>query len=216
MPEGRLPLFPLELVLYPGETIPLHIFEPRYKSMIHDCLMGDRSFGIVLVSDGSLSEVGCVAEIRQVLKRYTDGRLDIAVEGRHRFRVEEVMEDGEYLEGRVDLLSDAMEQLDRNVQQRVIAQHMRLLELAGREVSPSAYQDLDHVSYFVAQNAGLTLAQKQSVLEMESESDRISFLVSFLEAFIPRVERMGSLRKKIRSNGHFKDFPPSGLSDDEA
>jgi ATP-dependent Lon protease len=213
MTAEHLPLFPLELVLYPGETVPLHIFEPRYKEMIRDCLSGDRSFGVVLTIEGVLSDVGCVAEIRQILKRYPDGRLDIAVEGRQRFRVREVSEARQYMQGRVDVLPEASEEVDPNIQQRVIAQHMKLLELAGREVSPSIYQDVDMVSFFIAQNAGLTLAQKQSVLEKESETDRISFLVSFLEGFIPQVEKMGTLREKIRSNGHFKDFPPDVIED---
>ena len=218
MSEGKIPLFPLELVLYPGETIPLHIFEPRYKAMVKDCLSADQSFGVVLVDAGEISDVGCVAEIREVLKRYPDGRMDISIEGRKRFRIEELDDEDEYIRARVEMLADASDTVDRNVQQRVIAQHMRLLELAGRDVSPSAYQDLDNVSFFIAQNAGLTLTQKQSILEIPSESDRISYLVSFLESFIPQVERIDVLRKKIRSNGHFKDFPPglegsSGTSD---
>ena len=218
MSEGKIPLFPLELVLYPGETIPLHIFEPRYKAMVKDCLSADQSFGVVLFDAGEISDVGCVAEIREVLKRYPDGRMDISIEGRKRFRIEELDDEDEYIRARVEMLADATDTVDRNVQQRVIAQHMRLLELAGRDVSPSVYQDLDNVSFFIAQNAGLTLTQKQSILEIPSESDRISYLVSFLESFIPQVERIDVLRKKIRSNGHFKDFPPgleglSGTSD---
>jgi ATP-dependent Lon protease len=207
MPEGNLPLFPLDLVLYPGETIPLHIFEPRYKAMVNDCLSGDRAFGVVLVDGGELSDVGCVAEIRKILKRYPDGRLDISVQGRARFRVEEVDHEGAYMTARVAEVSDATELVDRNSQQRVIAQHMRLLELVGRDVSPSAYEGVENVSFFIARNAGLTLTQKQSILEIRSEADRISYLVSFLESFIPQVERVDSLRKKIGSNGHFKDFP---------
>lgn len=208
MSTAGLPLFPLELVLYPGETIPLHIFEPRYKDMVTDCLDGDRSFGVVLVEDGELSRVGCVAEITEVLKRYSDGRFDIAVEGRRRFRLGDVDEERAYMRTAAEVLDERDEGIDRHTQQRLITQHMKLLELAGRDVSPSVYQGRDKISYFVAQNAGLSLRQKQEVLEIESEANRITFLVAFLESFIPQVERMDALRKKAQSNGHFRDFPP--------
>ena len=207
MADGKLPIFPLELVLYPGETIPLHIFEPRYKAMIRECISGDRPFGIVLVDGGELSDVGCTAWIREILKEYPDGRLDISVEGRQRFRLEDVDSEREYMQAKIRVLEDDAGTIDRNAQQRVIAQHMRLLELAGRDVSPSVYEGVDKISFLVARNAGLTLTQKQSILEIPSETDRISYLVSFLESFIPQVERIDTLRKKIGSNGHFKDFP---------
>jgi ATP-dependent Lon protease len=207
MSDGELPIFPLELVLYPGETIPLHIFEPKYKAMVRECLSGDRSFGVLLVDGGELSEVGCIAQIREILKQYPDGRLDISVEGRERFRVEEIDREHEFMRARVMVLEDTGDAVDRSVQQRVIAQHMRLLELAGREVSPSVYEGVDRVSFLIARNAGLTLTQKQSILEIPSETDRISYLVSFLESFIPHVERIDTLRKKVGSNGHFVDFP---------
>lgn len=215
MSEGTLPLFPLDLVLYPGETIPLHIFEPRYRTMIRECLSGDQRFGVVFSAAHEPARTGCVAEIARVLNRYPDGRLDIAVRGTSRFRVEELIQDREFLQARIEILEESPSSIDAKVQQRLIAQHMKLLEIAGRDVNPSAYEGTGILSFFIARNAGLTLQQKQGVLDMESEFDRISYLVSFLEEFIPRVERMGSLRKKVQSNGHFRDFPPDDETRDD-
>ncbi len=208
-----LPLFPLELVLYPDEVIPLHIFEPRYKAMVRDCLAGDQLFGVVLVNEGHMSEVGCIAEIREILRTYPDGRMDISVVGKSRFRVRKVIDDKEYMLCDADPLVDSSEQIDADTLQRVITQHMKLLEVAGHKVRPTIYQGVDRISYLIARNAGLNLIQKQQVLERQSENERIQYLVTFLEAFIPRVQEMEQLRTKIRSNGHFPDF---SLDDDES
>jgi ATP-dependent Lon protease len=91
--------------------------------------------------------------------------------------------------------------------ERAITQHMKLLELAGRSPQPVAYQDRPMLSFFIGHNAGLTVEQRQLLLEMQTESERIAYLVTHMESFIPRVEEAESLRRKITSNGHFPDFP---------
>ena len=91
---------------------------------------------------------------------------------------------------------------------------MKLLELANRRVRPSIYEDVECLSYLIARNAGLDLRQKQEVLEIPRESQRISYLVSHMEQFIPRVEQMESLRSRIQSNGHFEEFPPRQESEE--
>ncbi len=207
MDRTLLPLFPLELVLYPEERVPLHIFEVRYQEMIRDCLEGDRLFGVVLQQDGRLASVGCTARIVRIARRYDDGRLDIVVAGGQRFRIDRVVEDRAYLQGRVARLPEHSPEPDPRMRERLITQHLKLLELGGRMPSPVIYQDRPLVSYVVANNAGLSLEQKQLILELPDESRRIDFLVAHLEAFIPKVEEVEALRRKVRSNGHFPDFP---------
>lgn len=203
-----LPLFPLKLVLYPHERLPLHIFEPRYRAMTAQCLATDSPFGIVLIEEDLLAEVGCSARIAEIIETYDDGRMDIIVEGESRFRVRKVVTEEPFLTAQVELIEEPEEASERDLQERVITQHMRLLELAGRTVRPSLYQDVLALSYVIAPNAGLTPLQKQAVLELLTENQRIQFLIDHLEAFIPRVEQMEEMRRKIQSNGHFKDFPP--------
>lgn len=203
-----LPLFPLELVLYPGERLPLHIFEPRYREMIHFCLETGNPFGVVLEEDDRLVDVGCTAEIDRVLNRYEEGRLDVLIEGVERFHVQRVYHDRDYLTADVTLLAEPEEPLHHHLRERVITQHMRLLELAGRTVRPSLYQDVSALSFLIAANAGLTPRQKQEVLELHRENERIEYLVDYLEALIPAVKRQEELRELIQSNGHFEDFPP--------
>jgi ATP-dependent Lon protease len=205
---NRLPLFPLGLVLYPGERTPLHIFEPRYKEMVGHCMERDKPFGIVLFEDDEMAKVGCAARIVQIVQQYEDGRMDIVVEGEHRFRILDIHDDESYLTAEVRTLDEPDESPRRNLQQRLITQHMRLLELAGRTVRPSLYQDVETLSYVIAPNAGLSSQQKQDVLEILTENERVEYLVDHLEALIPRVRKMEDLRRRIQSNGHFKDFPP--------
>lgn len=204
----RLPLFPLGLVLYPRERLPLHIFEPRYRAMVAYCEAEQVPFGIVLFEEGRLETVGCTARLYQIAQRYDDGRLDIVVEGETRFEVLRVYDDSAYLTADVRLVQEAPEPLERDLQERVITQHMRLLELAGRTVRPSLYQDVHDLSYVIAHNAGLTTRQKQEVLEMQGENARVRYLIQHLEALLPRVEHVEELRRKVQSNGHFQDFPP--------
>jgi ATP-dependent Lon protease len=203
-----MPLFPLGLVLYPGEQTPLHIFEPRYKEMVGRCMEQDEPFGIVLFEEDEMADIGCTARIVRIVEQYEDGRMDIVVEGEQRFRILDLYENESYLTVDGETIDEPEETPQRNLQQRLITQHMRLLELAGRTVRPSLYQDVDTLSYVIAPNAGLSSEQKQDVLEILTENQRVAYLVDHLEALIPRVRKMEDLRRRIQSNGHFKDFPP--------
>lgn len=203
-----LPLFPLGIVLFPDEVVPLHIFEERYKQLVADCVSGDTPFGVVFYEGGKLSEVGCAASIAGIERTYDDGRLDINVVGQDRFRVNSITDDGSYMLSDVEWLSDSAESPDGRTIQRLIAQHMKLLELAGRTVRPEFYEGVGSLSFRLGRNAGLELSQKQDLLEARSEPDRVELLVGHLEQFIPKVERFEVVRQKVRSNGHFSDFPP--------
>ena len=116
----RIPLFPLGLVLYPNERLPLHIFEPRYKEMTQLCLDSDSPFGIVFFDDGKMSEVGCTARINTILERYEDGRMDLVVDGETRFQVVHVFEDQAYLTAEIAFIEEAEEGPLPGLQQRVI------------------------------------------------------------------------------------------------
>lgn len=203
-----LPLFPLNLVLYPGEQLPLHIFEERYKELTQYCLGHDVPFGIVWKEDDTMAEVGTTARIQRVVNEYDDGRMDIAVQGEERFRLLDLRDEKSYYTANVSLLEDEDEPLDLDLKERVITQHMKLLELAGRTVRPDLYEDVDKLSYVLARNAVLDGEQKQELLERLSENERIRYLIHHFESLIPRVEQKEDVNRRIRSNGHFKDFPP--------
>ena len=209
-----IPLFPLELVLYPGERLPLHIFEQRYKDMIAFCLEKDAHFGVVFRHEGKMAQIGCTARVEEVERNYEDGRLDIVVVGEKRFRWKEVLQEQAYLTSRIEFVVEPKEPTKVELRERVITQHMRLLELAGRKIRPYLYQQETGLSYFIAHNSGLNADQKQKVLELLTENERNNYLVSHLEALLPRVEQFEDVRRRVQSNGHFKDFPPEQTSED--
>lgn len=202
-----LPLFPLDLVLYPNEERSLHIFEERYKALTEYCLEHDVTFGVVW-EDDERARIGTTARIDRVVNRYEDGRMDIVVQGEERFRIESVHERESYDTADVTLLDDEDEAVDLDLKERLITQHMKLLELAGRTVRPDLYEDVDVLSFVLAQNAALDDGQKQEVLQLTSENERIRYLIHHFESLIPRLEQQEGMKRRIRSNGHFKDFPP--------
>ena len=106
MRPERIALFPLNVVLLPGAPLPLHIFEPRYRQMVKECLAEKTEFGMLLAMPDGVARVGCTAEIVEVAKRYPDGRLDILTVGRAPFRVVELFPENPLLEGQVDYLED--------------------------------------------------------------------------------------------------------------
>lgn len=201
----RLPLFPLEVVLYPGEQLPLHIFEPRYRALITHCLNEDRPFGIVLSEAGKLAQVGSLVRITRVLARYDDGRMDILVTGEERFRIVQLYSDQPYLTVDVERIVEPWEAPEYALRERLITQHMRLLELIGRTVRPSNYENVQYLSFLIAPNAGLTLQQQQEVLELLTENERVAYLVAHLERLLPQVEQMEAVRRRVQSNGHFSE-----------
>lgn len=204
-----LPLFPLNLVLYPGEHVSLHIFEERYKDLTAYCLEHDVPFGIVQAGDDAWADVGTTARIDRVVNRYEDGRSDIVVRGEERFRLEAVRDDqASYYTADVTLIEDEERTIDLDLKERVITQHMKLLELAGRTVRPDLYENVDRLSFVLAQNAALDDEQKQDLLRHRTEDERIRYLIHHFESIIPRIEQQEGVQRRIRSNGHFKDFPP--------
>jgi ATP-dependent Lon protease len=206
IPEpDSLPLFPLALVLYPGEAIPLHIFEYRYRELVRFCLETSEPFGVILLEDDRMAEVGCTARIEKVLQRYEDGRLDILARGEERFQIAEVRQERAYLTAAVQPYERPEPLPDPSERERVITLHMKLLELSGEQLRPSMYEGSKKVSYVVAQNAGLDLPRKQELLELAHEEERLGFLARHLEQIIPEIQRAKERARRIRSNGHFKD-----------
>ena len=161
-----LPLFPLEVVLLPGTPLPLHIFEPRYKEMIGECLSHDAPFGIVRALEEGIAEVGCTAEIITVTKEYSDGRLDLIAEGRQRFEVLELNRERSFLRADVLLVADEPDSSAEDARARAVQLHLEILSLAGAVQDLSA-ADQNALSFYLAGSLPLDLAFKQKLLAMQ-------------------------------------------------
>jgi Lon protease-like protein len=199
--DAFLPLFPLEVVLFPGTALPLHIFEPRYKEMIGECLAEHRHFGVVRAIEQGLAEVGCTAEIVTVVKEYPDGRLDLVSEGRKRFEVVRVNQERSFLQAEVLMIEDEPGTAPREDTARAVQLHSDLLAIAGAAQDLSA-ADPSSLSFYLAGSVPLDLDFKQQLLALRSEAERILLLINYLETIIPNLRRAATARERAGGNGH--------------
>ena len=196
-----LPLFPLELVLLPGTPLPLHIFEPRYKEMIGECLTAETSFGVVRAFEEGIAEVGCTAEIITVTKEYPDGRMDLICEGRKRFEVIEVNRDRSFLQAEVLIVPDEPGNAVQEERVKAVQLHLEILSLAGAVQDLSA-ADQNQLSFYLAGSLPLDLDFKQKLLAMRSEAQRIQAVGAYLETILPQLKRAARARQTAGGNGH--------------
>ncbi len=203
--SSLLPIFPLELVLLPGVPLPLHIFEPRYKEMIAECLEKNKLFGVVRASSEGVADIGCTAEIVSVTKKYDDGRMDILARGVAPFEVIEVNQDRSFLQAEITVLEDADEDEDKDKNKdgaagpatELLAQaerlHAEIVKLAGAEPTGPNEHNCD-LSFLLAGSLPLDLDFKQSLLSCRSEAKRLQAVVRYLEAILPALRRASKAR----------------------
>jgi Lon protease-like protein len=196
-----IPLFPLDVVLFPGTPLPLHIFEPRYKEMIAECRAQDRTFGVVRALEQGLADVGCTAEIITVVKEYPDGRLDLVTEGRRRFEIVRINQERSFLQAEVLMIDDEPGKPPASDTARAVQLHADLLALAGARQDISA-ADTASLSFYLAGSLPLDLDFKQKLLALRSESERLPLLISYLEILIPKLRNAATAREKAGGNGH--------------
>jgi Lon protease-like protein len=212
-----IPLFPLPLVLFPGENIPLHIFEPRYKEMVAECLRDGHPFGVVSYLNNKVSMVGCSCEIAHVQTVYEDGRYDIIGHGSDRFLIYGFDTKRSFLQGNVSYFHDVVNSEQNDVIADMLHQieplFKEILQLAKQEVSIHPI-DPPKRSFEFGHYIGFELSQKQNLLEIKSEYERLVFIKHHLEHVLPKLRAFEDTRHKIRSNGHFKEFPPIHFNTD--
>jgi Lon protease-like protein len=199
--DPLLPLFPLDVVLFPGTPLPLHIFEPRYKEMIGECLAQHRTFGVVRAVEQGLAEVGCTAEIIQVVKEYPDGRLDLVTEGRKRFELVRVNHERSFLQAEVLMIDDEPGTALQADTSHAIQLHREVLAITGGQHDPSS-TDPSLLSFSIAGSLPLDLDFKQKLLSLRSEPERLTLLISYLETILPNLRRAANAREKAGGNGH--------------
>ena len=208
MPGVELPIFELPLVLLPGEKVPLHIFEDRYKRMVGHSLDEGEPFGIVLRDDEGPRSVGCTARVDDV-ERLDDGRMNIVVSGEAPFRVLDRFESPEYPSGEVELIGD--EELSAADEESANAAREAFAELAERATgSRPEPEELDDASaYAIAARIELPPETKQELLELRDEDERMELLANALGAVGKALERAEEAAERASGNGkvHFPGLP---------
>lgn len=209
MTTERIPLFPLAIVLMPQSQVPLHIFEDRYKRMINECLENKGTFGINFIEDSKLHSIGCTARVAEVVKRYPDGQMDIITEGIKRYQIVSVdnSDPNDLLYAQVKWISDKDEPRDMELAQEAITLFNELCEVAyngtidSLDISEWVQED-KLPSFAIAQKSGLEADQRQALLGITSENERLGILKNFLSQLLPKVKELEKINDLIRNDGY--------------
>ena len=202
-----IPLFPLGLVVYPGEKLNLHIFEPRYKQLVKDCVAGAKPFGIPAVISDKVSEMGTLVHITEVSKEYDDGTMDIKTQGESVFKILEVVKDlPDKLYSGAIVTYPGDHPKKSPAKMKIILQGIRALHERLGVTKDFGKADLELISFDVAHHAGLSIDDEYRLLELPQELQREEFLKRHLTKVLPIMEHMDLLKGKIKMNGHFKNL----------
>lgn len=201
-----IPIFPLEIVVYPGEKLNLHIFEERYKQLISECFKEQKAFGIPPVLKNKISETGTLVKVTEIVKRYDDGRMDITAKGVSLYRVLEVIDSipAKLYSGAIVKHLTNDDSVNRQILKIIegVRELYRLLHVTKSFDKP----DSEINSYDIAHHAGLSLQEEYELLCLLREDQRIEYLRRHLKKIIPLAAGIESLKKKIQLNGHFKEL----------
>ncbi len=194
------PIFPLGLVALPYEYVPLHIFEPRYRTMFAELLERDSEFGIVWTTDDGLRRVGCACEITRVLERMEDGRLNVLTRGTRPIRIVAEQDDLPYPAATVEFLEDKPEEPDERVAQAAREAYARLV-VEATDTEPDPDEIADKSAYEMAATVDFGLDAKQGLLDLRSENARLRLATRLFKAAIKRLDFVERAQARARSNG---------------
>lgn len=204
MDSQLLPLFPLTLVLLPGMPLPLHIFEDRYKELMADVIPANREFGIVLAKEEGIVKVGCTATVQKVVRRYEDGRLDVLAIGQRRFEIDSLNEDKSYLQAEVAFFDDdEAEDVPSDLRERAL---LAFSQLSGSDEESSSIPTPSvnfRLSFHIARLLK-DLDERQTVLSLRSENERLEHLVRVVPGYLAQQERITLAKRVGPLNGHAK------------
>lgn len=202
-----IPIFPLSIVVYPGEKLNLHIFEPRYKQLINECFENKKPFGIPAVIGEKSIEYGTLVEIVEISKTYEDGKMDIKTKGLSVFKILEIIKElpeklfsgaivsylNNYNNGSKNLMKKIIEDT------RILHKHIEVSKNFGKP-------DEELISFDIAHHVGMSPEQEYQLLEYENELHRQEYLKRHLATILPVIKEIEGLKKKIQLNGHFKNL----------
>ena len=202
-----IPIFPLGVVVYPGEKLNLHVFEPRYKQLIVECHNQKKLFGIPVVINNKLKEYGSLVEISELSKIFDNGEMDIKTTGHRTFRILELIKEvpDKLYSGAIVSYPETYEQGNPEVMQKVM-NNIRNLHGLMKISKEFKKEDVKLKVYEVAHHLGLTIEEEYKLLMLHDERQRQEYLKRHLAKVIPILAGMEQLKDKIKQNGHFKDL----------
>lgn len=202
----KIGLFPLNIVLFPQSIFPLHIFEDKYKNLINDCIADEKKFGINLTNGTEIAEYGCTASVKNVVNIYPDGKLDINIIGCEKYKIVDIKESiNPYLEAEIVLIKDIVEVINMELLNDCIELYNFITnKIPVFRVQKTTIEELQDkiASFYLAQKAGLIPKQKQILLEMNSENERLAYLKEHLKRIKPSIDRAVEIEKIVRNDGY--------------
>lgn len=202
-----IPIFPLGIVVYPGESLHLHIFEPRYKQLISECYQAKKPFGVPTVIDNKMRDYGSLVEITELSKVHDNGEMDIKTSGVKVFRVLEVIKEipDKLYSGAIVNYPDTFEEGNPELMRKVM-KGIRDLHQLLKVTKEFKQEDAGVKCYDVAHHIGLSLEEEYELLGLMDERQRQEYLKRHLTKVIPMIAEMEQLKEKIKLNGHFKNL----------
>jgi Lon protease-like protein len=201
MPSRMIPLFPLEVVVFPRTPLPLHIFEDRYKEMVGAAIRENSEFGMVLVKGDGIVNAGCTVTVEKVLHVHPDGRLDILTRGQRRFEIESLDQEKAYLRATVNFFDDDdFAPVPADLRQEAIGQFRSLRNISSGNSAEEPNLDDPQVSFQLAQVLP-DLDFLNSLLRHRSETERLRQLNKYLTEFIPRQRTIERMKAVAPTNG---------------
>lgn len=197
-----LPLFPLQVVVFPRTRLPLHIFEERYKEMVGDAIRESSEFGVVLAKEEGIVNAGCTVVVERVVKRYPDGRMDVLTSGRRRFEVISLNQERDYLQGEVEYFDDDdPDPAPPELQHKALSQYKELVDLGVVEAYNEPDFDDPQLSFQLAQVIG-DVDFLNLLLRNRSETARMKELNHYLSEYVPRQREALRMKALAPLNGH--------------
>jgi len=202
----QIPIFPLSLVIFPNSKYPLHIFEERYKKLINKCLADKSGFGIVSRIGENVSEVGVYVDIINVIKIYASGEMDIVIQGNWRFRRVnfEMHSEGYYLSD-VQKITDKESDFDYDLFSNLKDRVKEMLKFVNYDLNQSFWDTLDKTSFKsfkIAEKSGLSILQQQELLTLQSENNRLNYLLDHFEKLEEKLEENKMIKEIILGDGY--------------
>lgn len=202
-----IPIFPLSIVVYPGEELNLHIFEDRYQQLILECYNEKKTFGIPAVIDNQIMDYGSVVKITEIAEVYEDGKMDIRTEGISIFRTLEIIKQvpDKLFSGAIVTYIDNEDKGNKKLMSYILNSIRELHKLLNIN-KPFKKPDEELTTYDVAHHAGMALEEEYELLQLTREDQRQEYLKRHLAKVIPILASMNILKEKVKLNGHFKDL----------
>ncbi len=203
---NKIPLFPLQLVVFPNSRYPLHIFEERYRKLLQKCLAESSGFIIVSKFGTRISDVGVFVKVSEVIKKYDTGESDIIVKGIKRYLIDDVsMNPDGYLEATVENYEDDDSGTDFSLLEKMKEKFEEIINKANFHLDESfwkRFKESETKSFKVAEKSGLTLEQQQELLILREENLRLSYLIEYFNKLNEHISESSFLKQIVMSDGY--------------